>query len=503
MPQKTLLMILDGWGIGDKSQADAISEVHPKFIDSWTESTPHAELKTDGLSVGLPEGQMGNSEVGHMTIGAGRVIFQDLVKINKAVADGSIAQAEALKTLIANASSGRRRCHLIGLMSPGGVHSHMDHFIGVMKALNKSGVKPIVHAFMDGRDCDPKSGADFLEAIEKESRGCGAVVASAIGRFYAMDRDNRWERIKEAYDLLVAGKGEKVEDAAAAVRAKYAEGTTDEFMPAMATTEFEPIEDGDSVLFLNFRNDRAKELTIVLTQREESGMKPLDIVFASMTRYDPTFKNVSVMFPKDDVRETIGEVVSKAGLKQLRIAETEKYAHVTFFMSGGREAQFEGEDRILIPSPKVKTYDLQPEMSAPEVAEALCSAVLENRYDFICVNFANGDMVGHTGVKPAIIEAVKAVDAAVEKVVDACRRAGYAVVQIADHGNCDNCMNPDGTPNTAHSLNPVPIVVEAEGVESVSCGTLADVAPTVLDLMGIEKPAAMTGESLIKRRFRL
>lgn len=499
MPQKTLLMILDGWGIGDKTAADAISEVQPKFIDAWTESNPHASLRTDGLSVGLPEGQMGNSEVGHMTIGAGRVIFQDLVKINNAVADGSIAENPVLKTLAANAAAGRGRCHLLGLMSPGGVHSHMDHFTGVMKALKNAGIKPIIHAFMDGRDCDPKSGAEFLEAIENEARACGASLASVIGRFYAMDRDNRWERIKTAYDLLVSGQGEKVEDAAAAVRAKYAEGTTDEFMPAMATSEFEPIENGDSVLFLNFRNDRAKELTIALTQREESGMKPLDLVYATMTRYDPTFRNVHVMFPKDDVRETIGEVVSKAGLKQLRIAETEKYAHVTFFMSGGREAQFEGEDRILIPSPKVKTYDLKPEMSAPEVAQALADAILEDKYDFICVNFANGDMVGHTGVKPAIIEAVKSVDAAVEKVVAACRKAGYAVVQIADHGNCDNCMNPDGTPNTAHSLNPVPIVVEAKGVESVSSGTLADVAPTVLDLMGIEKPAVMTGSSLIQR----
>lgn len=499
MPQKTLLMILDGWGIGDKSEADAISEVHPKFIDAWTESNPHAELKTDGLSVGLPQGQMGNSEVGHMTIGAGRVIFQDLVKINNAVADGSIADVDALKKLVANASAGRGRCHLIGLMSPGGVHSHMSHFCGVMKALSSAGVKPIVHAFMDGRDCDPKSGAEFLEQIQEKTREFGASLASVVGRFYAMDRDNRWERIKTAYDLLVKGEGKKIEDAAAAVRAKYEEGTTDEFMPAMATAEFEPIESGDSVLFLNFRNDRAKELTIALTQREESGMKPLDLVFATMTRYDPTFRNVHVMFPKDDVRETIGEVVSKAGLKQLRIAETEKYAHVTFFMSGGREAQFEGEDRILIPSPKVKTYDLKPEMSAPEVAQALVDAIHEDKYDFICVNFANGDMVGHTGVKTAIIEAVKAVDAAVEKVVQACRSAGYAVVQIADHGNCDNCMNPDGTPNTAHSLNPVPIVVEADGIAAVSCGTLADVAPTVLDIMGIEKPAAMTGSSLINR----
>ena len=510
MERKVLLMILDGWGIGDGSQADVIAKVAPKYITEMQTRWPHAQLRTDGENVGLPQGQMGNSEVGHLNIGAGRVVYQDLVKINRACR-ASDDSAEALRNnkevraLIDHVKTTGCRLHLMGLFSDGGVHAslaHLERFLELAKAEGLD--KTYVHAFMDGRDTDPKSGLGFVKSVEEKIAAgtLGGTLASMVGRYWAMDRDKRWERVRAAYDLLLTGKGAHVTDMVAAVEASYANGVTDEFMEPVCRVDAEGnaigrIEAGDAVLFLNFRNDRAKELTSVLTQEAVEGMEPLDLYFCTMTPYDAKFQGLHILFPKENVVNTIGEWVAKNGKKQLRIAETEKYAHVTFFLNGGREDTFEGEDRILIASPKVATYDLKPEMSAPEVAEALADALGEGKYDFVCLNFANGDMVGHTGIYPAIEQAVLAVDAAVEKVVTAALAAGYEVIQIADHGNADNAVNADGSPNTAHSLNPVPIVVVSDRVASVKDGVLADVAPTVLRLMGIEPAPEMTGECLV------
>ena len=511
MTRNVLLMILDGWGIGGGSKADAISAASPAYIHSLTRTCPHAQLRTDGENVGLPEGQMGNSEVGHLNIGAGRVVYQDLVKINRAcrAAEGSaeaLAANPEIRALIEHVKSTGCALHLMGLFSDGGVHSSLEHLEALLALAGKEGIeKTFVHAFMDGRDTDPKSGIGFVRAVqEKMDKGeLAGTIASMIGRYYAMDRDKRWERVREAYDLLVEGKGEAFEDAAAAVEASYEAGVTDEFMKPHVRLDAEGrpagrIRAGDAVIFINFRNDRAKELTTVLTQSAVEGMEPLELFFATMTPYDPTYRNVHVLFPKENVPDTIGEWVSKQGLKQLRIAETEKYAHVTFFLNGGREAEFAGEDRILVPSPKVATYDLKPEMSAYEVADKLAAALSEQKYNFVCLNFANGDMVGHTGVYEAILKAVHAVDACVKTVVEAAKAAGYETVIIADHGNADNAVNADGSPNTAHSLNPVPIVVVSDRVARVENGVLADVAPTVLSLMGLERPAAMTGRVLVQ-----
>ena len=509
MTRNVLLMILDGWGIGDGSKSDAIRAGHPVFIEELTRSNPHAALRTDGENVGLPEGQMGNSEVGHLNIGAGRVVYQDLVKINRACRaqdseDHSLAQNTEIRALINHVKSTGCALHVMGLFSDGGVHSSLEHLEALLALAKREGMeKCYVHAFMDGRDTDPKSGLGFVRQVEEKmkSGALAGTIASLIG-YYAMDRDKRWERVREAYELLVNGKGTAYSNAANAVATSYDEGVTDEFMKAHVRVDAEGhpigrIRSGDAVIFINFRNDRAKELTTVLTQAETEGMKPLDLFFATMTPYDPTYTGVHVLFPKENVPDTIGEWVSKQGLKQLRIAETEKYAHVTFFLNGGREAVFEGEERILVPSPKVATYDLQPEMSAYEVADKLAAALAERKFNFVCLNFANGDMVGHTGVYEAIIKAVHAVDDCVKTVVQAAKTAGYEVVIIADHGNADNAVNADGSPNTAHSLNPVPIVVVSDRVASVQNGVLADVAPTVLSLMGVEPPAAMTGKSLI------
>ena len=506
MSQKVLLMILDGWGIGDRSKSDVIYTTNPEYINQMTATYPHAELKTDGENVGLPDGQMGNSEVGHLNIGAGRIVYQDLVKINRACRDNSIFENKEIVAAFEYAKANGVDVHFMGLVSDGGVHSSLDHLLKLCDISNHYGIKnSFVHCFMDGRDTDPRSGKGFIETLENHLAGTNGKIASIIGRYYAMDRDKRWERVKLAYDLLVKGEGEKFTDMVAAVQNSYDNDVTDEFIKPIVHVDSEgrpvgTIKPNDVVIFFNYRNDRAKELTIVLTQQDmpEEGMHTMPLYYCCMTPYDAKFTGLHILFDKQNVENTLGEVISKAGLKQLRIAETEKYAHVTFFFNGGREAQFENEARILVPSPKVATYDLQPEMSAPEVAEKLVAELNNQSADFICLNFANGDMVGHTGVYSAIQKAVETVDNCVNKVVNAAEANGYDVIIIADHGNADNAVNTDGTPNTAHSLNPVPCIwITSQTDKKLNSGVLADVAPTVLDIMGVAQPADMTGKSLI------
>ena len=509
MSNKVLLMILDGWGDGHHDKADVIWTVHPAYISAMTEKYPHAELRTDGENVGLPDGQMGNSEVGHLNIGAGRVVYQDLVKINRACRDNSILKNPEIVKAFEYAREKGVGVHFMGLTSNGGVHSSFEHLFKLCDIAQEYGVseRTYVHCFMDGRDTDPHSGKGFIAQLEEHLAKTGGQIATVIGRYYAMDRDKRWERVKVAYDALVEGVGEHDTDMVAAVGKSYEAGVTDEFIKPIVHVDAagQPvglIRPNDLVIFFNYRNDRAKELTIVLTQQDmpEAGMHTMPLYYCCMTPYDAKFTGLHILFDKADVPDTIGEWVSKQGLKQLRIAETEKYAHVTFFLNGGREDKFPGEERILVASPKVATYDLQPEMSAPEVADKLVAALGEQKFDFICLNFANGDMVGHTGVYDAIVKAVKAVDQCVAKVVEAAKANGYEVVMIADHGNADNAINPDGTPNTAHSLNPVPIVVVSDRVKAVHNGILADVAPTVLKLMGLPQPEEMTGKALIEMK---
>ncbi len=503
--KKTLLMILDGWGIGDHSRSDAIYNTPPKNMNALMERWPNAQLSASGESVGLPDGQMGNSEVGHQNIGAGRIVYQDLVKINIACRDGSIARNPEVKAAFDYAKANGKAVHFLGLVSEGGVHSSMDHLYKLCDLAKEWGIeKTYVHCFMDGRDTDPRSGAGFIQKLENHLKASTGKIASIVGRYYAMDRDKRWERVKLAYDLLVGGVGEKATDPVAAMGKSYAEGVTDEFVKPVvmvdgAGNSVGKIAEGDVVIFFNFRNDRAKELTQVLTQTDmpEAGMHTLPLYYCTMTPYDASFKGLHILFDKDNVEDTLGEYMSKKGLKQLRIAETEKFAHVTFFFNGGREEPFPGEERILIPSPKVATYDLQPEMSAYLVKDAIVKELNKGTLDFVCLNFANGDMVGHTGVYEAVEKAVKAVDECTGEVVAAARANGYDVIIIADHGNADYELNPDGSPNTAHSLNPVPIVLIADDVKEVHNGVLADVAPTVLALMGLQQPAAMTGHSLV------
>ncbi len=507
MAQKVLLMILDGWGNGDHQRGDVIYQMHPAYITAMTEKYPHAQLRTDGENVGLPDGQMGNSEVGHLNIGAGRVVYQDLVKINRACADGSILKNPEIVAAFEYAKKNGVNVHLMGLVSNGGVHSSLDHLLKLTDIAKVYGIEnTFVHCFMDGRDTDPHSGKGFIAELEKhmDEQSTGKI-ASIVGRYYAMDRDKRWERVKVAYDLLVNGIGDRSSDMVEAMQRSYDVDVTDEFVKPIVRIDEQGnpigmIRPNDVVIFFNYRNDRAKELTVVLTQEDmpEQGMHTLPLYYCCMTPYDAKFRGLHILFDKENVANTIGEYVASLGLSQLRIAETEKYAHVTFFLNGGREEKFAGEERILVASPKVATYDLQPEMSAYEVADKLAAALDEQKYDFICLNFANGDMVGHTGVYEAIQKAVQAVDTCVEKVVEAARRNGYEVVQIADHGNADNAVNADGSPNTAHSLNPVPIVVVSDRVKAVKDGILADVAPTVLDLMGLKQPAEMTGKSLVE-----
>ena len=506
MSQKVLLMILDGWGIGDRTKSDVIYSMNPEYINAMTERYPHATLLTDGENVGLPEGQMGNSEVGHLNIGAGRVVYQDLVKINRACRDNSILENVEIVKAFEYAKANGVNVHFMGLVSDGGVHSSLDHLFKLCDISKHFGIEnTFVHCFMDGRDTDPRSGKGFIAALEEHMAKSTGKIASIIGRYYAMDRDKRWERVKMAYDQLVNGVGEKATDMVAAMQKSYDEDITDEFVKPIVNVDAEgnaigTIKPNDVVIFFNYRNDRAKELTIVLTQQDmpEEGMHTLPLYYCCMTPYDAKFEGLHILFDKDNVPNTIGEYIAAQGLNQLRIAETEKYAHVTFFLNGGREAEFANESRILVASPKVATYDLQPEMSAYEVKDKLVEALGEQKYDFICLNFANGDMVGHTGIYEAIEKAVKTIDECVKDVVEAAKANGYEVVQIADHGNADNALNADGTPNTAHSLNPVPIVVVSDRVAVVKDGILADVAPTVLDLMGLAKPAEMTGKSLVE-----
>ena len=452
--------------------------------------------------MGLPDGQMGNSEVGHLNIGAGRVVYQDLVKINKAIADKSIFDNKEICSAFSYAKESGKAIHFMGLTSNGGVHSSLEHLYALCDIAKSYGLQKVyIHCFMDGRDTDPKSGKGFIEEVQEHCRKSTGVIASIVGRFYAMDRDKRWNRIKEAYDLLVEGKGKQASDMVQAMQESYDEDVTDEFIkPINNSTVDGTIKEGDAVVFFNYRNDRAKELTIVLTQQDmpEEGMKTIaGLQYYCMTPYDASFKGVHILFDKENVQDTLGEYLSRNGKKQLHIAETEKYAHVTFFFNGGREAPFDGEDRILVPSPKVATYDLKPEMSAYEVKDKLVEAIGTEKYDFIVVNYANGDMVGHTGVYEAIEKAVKAIDCCVNETVEAAKAHDYEVLIIADHGNADHAINADGTPNTAHSLNPVPCVyvTASEGVK-IGNGILADVAPTILKIMGIPQPADMTGKAL-------
>ena len=504
MAKKALLMILDGWGIGNHGKGDAIFNTPTPYIDSLMRDYPNSQLLACGENVGLPDGQMGNSEVGHLNIGAGRIVYQDLVKINRACADGSIMKNPGIVEAYEYAKANGKSVHLMGLTSNGGVHSSLDHLFTLVEIGRKYAVQnTFVHCFMDGRDTDPRSGKGFIEQLEAKCREAGnAHIAHIVGRFYAMDRDKRWERVKTAYDLLVGGEGRQASDMVQAMQESYDEGVTDEFIKPICNSAVDgTIKEGDVVIFFNYRNDRAKELTIVLTQQDmpENGMHTIPgLQYYCMTPYDASFTGVHVLFPKENVNNTLGEYISSKGLRQLHTAETEKYAHVTFFFNGGRETPYEGEDRILVASPKVATYDLKPEMSAFEVKDKLVSALADGKYDFIVVNFANGDMVGHTGVYDAIEAAVKAVDKCVEEVVEAAKAAGYETVIIADHGNADNAINSDGSANTAHSLNPVPFIyVTSDTKATVDNGVLADVAPSILHIMGLEQPAEMTGKCLI------
>ncbi len=501
-------MILDGWGKGDGGKSDAIAQIAPKYMTRLMKEAPNARLLTSGENVGLPDGQMGNSEVGHLNIGAGRVVYQDLVRINKACADGSIGKNPVIVEAFDYAKTNGKAVHFIGLVSDGGVHSLDKHLYKLCDVTKDFGLdKVFIHALTDGRDTDPKSGLGFMTSLVDHLKTSNGQIATVLGRYYGMDRDKRWERVKVAYDLYVNGIGEKTTDVLAAMRESYEGGVTDEFIkPIIATgADGQPlatIGEGDVVFCFNYRTDRLREITTVLTQQDmpELGMHTLPLYYLTMTRYDDSFKGVHIVYDKENLTDTLGEIVSRAGGTQIRIAETEKYAHVTFFFNGGREEPFKGEERILIPSPKVATYDLQPEMSAYPVKDAIVKELEKGKVDLVVLNFANCDMVGHTGIYSAIEKAVKAVDECVEAVTETARRQGYTVVIIADHGNADYAVNPDGSPNTAHSLNPVPIVVVSDKlpVKAVHDGVLADVAPTILDLMGLPKPAAMTGHSLVE-----
>ena len=504
MSKKALLMILDGWGLGDQKKDDVIFNTPTPYWDYLMNTYPHSQLQASGENVGLPDGQMGNSEVGHLNIGAGRVVYQDLVKINRACADNSILKNPEIVAAFSYAKENGKNVHFMGLTSNGGVHSSLVHLFKLCDIAKEYNIdNTVIHCFMDGRDTDPKSGKGFIEELSAHCEKSAGKIASIIGRYYAMDRDKRWERVKEAYDLLVKGEGKKAADMVQAMQESYDEGVTDEFIKPIVNANFDgTIKEGDVVIFFNYRNDRAKELTVVLTQQDmpEAGMRTIPgLQYYCMTPYDASFKGVHILFDKENVSNTLGEYLAAKGLNQLHIAETEKYAHVTFFFNGGRETPYDNEDRILVPSPKVATYDLKPEMSAYEVKDKLVAAINENKYDFIVVNFANGDMVGHTGIYEAIEKAVVAVDACVKDVIEAAKAQDYEAIIIADHGNADHALNEDGTPNTAHSLNPVPCVYVTENkAAKVEDGRLADVAPTILKIMGLEAPAEMNGNVLIK-----
>lgn len=498
-------MILDGWGIGDGSKADVISQVPTPNISYYSDRYPASRLFASGENVGLPDGQMGNSEVGHLNIGAGRIIYQDLVKINKECKTGDIKKNRVLIDAFSYARDNNKQVHFMGLLSDGGVHSLDKHLYYLCDMTLDYGLKNVfIHGFGDGRDTDPRSGMGYMKSLLDHLKISNGRVASFIGRFYAMDRDKRWERIKEAYDLIVSGKGAPTENILEGMQKSYDEGVTDEFMKPVVVVDSDGkpvglVKEGDVIVFINFRNDRTKELTIALTQKDmpENGMKTIPLYYCTMTPYDATFTGLHIIYPKDNAEKTIGQILAEKGRNQLRIAETEKYAHVTFFLSGGREEKFVNEDRIMISSPKVATYDLQPEMSAFGVTEAVVKAIESDKFDFICLNFANGDMVGHTGVYGAIEKAVKTVDECAGVVIKAARNAGFDVLIIADHGNADKVLNEDGTPNTAHSLNPVPCILISDDYKKINEGILADVAPTLLKIMGIEIPGEMTGKVLV------
>lgn len=505
MDKKVLLMILDGWGEGKQDNTNAIFVQGEPNLDKLRANYPTSHLMACGEDVGLPEGQMGNSEVGHLNIGAGRVVYQDLVKINKACRENRLLDNPEIKKAYEYASKNNKQVHFLGLVSDGGVHSSMEHLFAFTKVAKEQGLEKVfIHCFMDGRDTDPKSGKGYIAQLEKHLLETTGKIASIVGRYYAMDRDKRWERVKLAYDLLVKGEGDTFTNGVEAMQMSYDNGLTDEFVkPMVAVGEngkpVSLIEEGDVVIFFNFRNDRARELTSVLTQQDmpDFGMKTIPLYYCCLTPYDDKFKGLHILYDKENVQKTLGEVVASAGKSQLRIAETEKYAHVTFFFSGGREAVFNNESRILINSPKVATYDLQPEMSAIEIKDSLIKELKNNNHDLIVLNFANGDMVGHTGVFEAIRKAVDTVDKCVAEIVPVAKEAGYTVLITADHGNADNAVNEDGSPNTAHSLNPVPFIVIDNDIKSVKNGILADIAPTILKIMGIQKPVEMTGNELV------
>ncbi len=503
--KKLMLIILDGWGKGQEDQSDIIHQANVPFTDSLYKNTPNTLLRTSGEDVGLPEGQMGNSEVGHLNMGAGRVVYQDLVKISQAVKDKSFSKNKVLKEAFNHAKVQKKKVHLFGLVSDGGVHSAMDHLFGLCDMAKDEGFKDLyVHAFTDGRDTDPRSGKGFIRSLEEHMQQSAGCIATVCGRYYAMDRDKRWERIKIAYDMLLDAKGETFGSAEEAIQTSYKEGITDEFIKPKVITDanakpLATLEEGDVVICFNFRTDRLREITTVLTQKDmpEHGMKTLPLHYVTMTEYDKSFKDVHVAFGKEDLRNTLGAMLAKAGKTQLRIAETEKYPHVTFFFSGGREQAFEGEERVMIPSPKVATYDLQPAMSAPEVKDAVIREMESGKHDFICLNFANADMVGHTGVYEAIKEALETVDNCLREVVEAGLINHYSMIITADHGNADYGINEDGSPNTAHTINPVPCWLIDNDFKDIRPGRLADLAPTILHMMGLEAPDEMEGDVLV------
>ena len=504
MHKKVLLLILDGWGITQDQAVSAIAQANTPFIDSLYKKYPHAQLLTHGMNVGLPDGQMGNSEVGHMNLGAGRIVYQDLAKVNLAVQNNTLKDEPVLKAAFQHAKEQHKKVHFLGLVSDGGVHSHIDHLKGLLTAANNYGLTEVfVHAFTDGRDVDPKSGIGHLQALQEHLSKTTGKLASVVGRYYAMDRDKRWERVKKAYDLLVFGKGKASENAVKSMEESYSEGITDEFMEPITMTEngspVATISENDVVIFFNFRTDRGRQLTEVLTQKnyESFGMKTLPLYYVTLTNYDDSYKNIKTVYNKEHLHDTLGEVLERNGKTQIRIAETEKYPHVTFFFNGGRELPFEGEKRILCPSPKVATYDLQPEMSAFEVRDKILPEIKEKTADFICLNFANPDMVGHTGDFNAAIKACETVDGCSKAIVAAAIENGYTTIILADHGNSETMRNPDGSPNTAHTTNPVPIIIVDNEIRAVREGILGDIAPTILKLMGIEQPQTMTQTSLI------
>jgi 2,3-bisphosphoglycerate-independent phosphoglycerate mutase len=504
MKKKVLLLILDGYGITQDESVSAVAQADTPFIDSLMANYPHAELFTHGKHVGLPDGQMGNSEVGHMNLGAGRIVYQDLAKINLAIENDTLKDEKVLKEAFSHAKQTGKKVHLLGLVSDGGVHSHMDHIKGLLTAANDYGLHNVfVHAFTDGRDVDPKSGARHISELQEHMAKTTGKIASVIGRYFAMDRDKRWERVQRAYDLLVFGNGKHSENLVKSIEESYKVGVTDEFIePIVATINNEPIakiEKDDIVIFFNFRTDRGRQLTEVLTQEnfEDFGMHKIPLYYVTLTNYDASYKGTHVVYDKENLKDTLGEVLERNNKTQIRIAETEKYPHVTFFFNGGRETPFTGERRLLCPSPKVATYDLQPEMSAFEIRDKIIPEIKNETADFICLNFANPDMVGHTGVMAAAIKACETVDACSKSIIEAALEHGYTTLVIADHGNSETMRNPDGSPNTAHTTNPVPLILVDNNIKHINNGILGDIAPTILDLLEVEKPAAMTQKSLI------